>query len=81
MRRLVNVELRKMVDTRAGLWMLVVMSAISLVVVAAFLIWGPADEATFGTLLALTSLPARSCSCRSSASWRRRPSGASAPGS
>ncbi|KGN38123.1 ABC transporter permease [Knoellia subterranea] len=55
--RLIHVELRKMVDTRAGRWMLIVMSAISLIVVGAFLIWGPADEATFGTLLGLTSFP------------------------
>lgn len=55
--RLINVELRKMVDTRAGRWMLIVMSAISLVVLTVFLIWGPADEATFGTLLGITSFP------------------------
>lgn len=57
MQRLVHVELRKMVDTKAGRWMLIVMSAISVIVLAAFLIWGPADEATFGTLLGLTSFP------------------------
>ena len=55
--RLVTVELRKMVDTRAGLWLLVVMSAISAVVVTVFLVWGPADEATFSTLLSLASFP------------------------
>lgn len=55
--RLVNVELRKMLDTRAGLWLLVVMSAIAAVVVTVFLIWGPAEEATFGTLLSLASFP------------------------
>ncbi|PRY59516.1 hypothetical protein BCF74_109106 [Knoellia remsis] len=57
MSRLITVELRKMVDTRAGRWMLIAMSAISLVVVAAFLIWGPAEEATYGTFLGLTSFP------------------------
>lgn len=57
MQRLVHVELRKMVDTKAGRWMLIVMSAISIIVVSAFLIWGPRDEATFGTLLGLTSFP------------------------
>ncbi|GGB75616.1 hypothetical protein N798_13485 [Knoellia flava TL1] len=57
MPRLVHVELRKMVDTRAGRWMLVTMSTISVVVLAVFLIWGPADEATYGTLLGLTSFP------------------------
>lgn len=57
MPRLIHVELRKMVDTKAGRWMLIVMSAISLLVLTAFLIWGPAEEATFGTLLGLTSFP------------------------
>ncbi|MFW5472619.1 ABC transporter permease [Knoellia sp. CPCC 206450] len=57
MPRLVHVELRKMVDTRAGRWMLITMSAISVVVLAVFLIWGPADEATYATLLGLTSFP------------------------
>lgn len=55
--RLVNVELRKMVDTKAGLWLLVVMSAISAIVVTVFLIWGPAEEATFATFLSLASFP------------------------
>ncbi|WP_353952643.1 ABC transporter permease [Knoellia sp. S7-12] len=55
--RLINVELRKMVDTRAGRWMLIVMSAISLVVVTVLLIWGEADEMTYGTFLGFTSLP------------------------
>ena len=57
MPRLINVELRKMVDTRAGRWMLIVMSAISLIVVTALLIWGAADEQTYGTFLGFTALP------------------------
>lgn len=56
-RRLLRVELRKMVDTRAGRWMLIVMSAISLLVVTVTLIWGNGIDLTFGTLLGLTSLP------------------------
>lgn len=55
--RLINVELRKMVDTRAGRWMLIVMSAISLLVVTVLLIWGEASEMTYGTFLGFTSLP------------------------
>ncbi|EAQ00423.1 hypothetical protein JNB_09629 [Janibacter sp. HTCC2649] len=57
MSRLINVELRKMVDTRAGRWMLIVMSAISVLVVTALLIWGEADEMTYGTFLGFTALP------------------------
>ena len=57
MQRLINVELRKMVDTRAGRWMLIVMSAISLIVVTVLLIWGTADEQTYGSFLGFTALP------------------------
>ena len=57
MPRLVHVELRKMVDTRAGRWLLIVMSAISLVVVTALLIWGESDEMTYGNFLGFTALP------------------------
>jgi ABC-type transport system involved in multi-copper enzyme maturation permease subunit len=57
MQRLVHVELRKMVDTKAGRWMLIVMSSISLVVVGALLIWGESDEMTYGNFLGFTALP------------------------
>lgn len=55
--RLVRVELRKMVDTRAGRWMLIVMAAISLLVVVVNLIWGRETEQSFGTFVGLTSFP------------------------
>ncbi len=55
--RLVRVELRKMVDTRAGRWMLIAMAAISLLVVGAMLIWGPPEEMTFETFVAMTAFP------------------------
>ena len=55
--RLVRVELRKMTDTRAGRWMLIVMAAISLLVVTINLIWGSNADQTFGTFLGLTSFP------------------------
>lgn len=55
--RLARVELRKMVDTRAGRWMLIVMSAISALIVAAMVIWGTPDESTFSVFLGVTSFP------------------------
>ena len=55
--RLVRIELRKAVDTRAGFWLLLTMSVISLVVVGAFAVFGPEGEKTFATYLGLTSLP------------------------
>ena len=55
--RLVAIELRKAVDKRAGMWVMIVMAAISLVVVAAYALWGPESEQSFGILLGLTSTP------------------------
>jgi ABC-2 type transport system permease protein len=50
-------ELRKMVDTRAGRWMVIVMAAVAAIILAAFLIWGPAEDASFSGLLQLSTLP------------------------
>ena len=55
--RLLRVELRKLVDTRAGFWLLAATAAVAVVAVLAFLVWGPAEEATFGGLLGLATLP------------------------
>ncbi|MBK6887776.1 MAG: ABC transporter permease [Tetrasphaera sp.] len=55
--RLVRVELRKMVDTRAGRWMLIVMSGISALMVAALVLWGNSDKVTLGDYVGLTSFP------------------------
>lgn len=55
--RLARVELRKMVDTRAGRWMLIVMSLISALIVGALVIWGTAEEMTFQIFLGMTSFP------------------------
>lgn len=55
-RRLAPVELRKMVDTRAGLWMLIVIGAICVVVVTAVLIWGDVSDFTLQSFLQLNAL-------------------------
>lgn len=55
--RLVHLELRKMVDTRAGLWMLLAMGLVSVLVETAVLIWGTDADRTFGGLLGPTVLP------------------------
>lgn len=55
--RLVAIELRKSVNTRAGTWLMIVMAGISLVVVGAFAIWGPQEGQTFATFLGLTGTP------------------------
>jgi hypothetical protein len=55
--RTLHAELRKMVDTRAGRWMVIVMAALAAVVLGAFVIWGPAEDASFRSLLELSTLP------------------------
>jgi ABC-2 type transport system permease protein len=55
--RTLQAELRKMVDTRAGLWMVIVMTALAGIILAAFIIWGDASDASFDGLLQLATLP------------------------
>ena len=55
--RTLHAELRKMVDTRAGRWMVIVMAAVAALILVAFLIWGPAEDASFQGLLELSTLP------------------------
>ncbi|MEP7330574.1 MAG: ABC transporter permease [Terracoccus sp.] len=55
--RLVRVELRKMVDTRAGRWLLIGIAAITLAVVATVLIVSEPQDLTMSTFLAATTGP------------------------
>jgi len=55
--RLVHVELRKIVDTRAGLWMLIVIAAVAALAVGVLLFTGAPEELTFGTFLGIIGLP------------------------
>lgn len=55
--RTFQAELRKMVDTRAGRWMVIVMAAVAVLILAGFVIWGPAEDASFRGLLELATLP------------------------
>ncbi|WP_067428658.1 ABC transporter permease [Nocardioides jensenii] len=54
--RLVGVEIRKMTDTKAGLWLLIVIGAVTVIINAAFLIWGP-DDLTFNDFLQFSGMP------------------------
>jgi ABC-2 type transport system permease protein len=56
--RLVAVELRKMLDTRAGFWLQVVMVALTLVVVVIRLLVGDAADHTFQSVLDAALQPA-----------------------
>jgi len=56
--RLVSVELRKMVDTRAGFWLQVATVAITVLVVIIRLVVGDAADHTFASVLTVGALPA-----------------------
>lgn len=55
--RTILVELRKMVDTRAGRWLMGVMSGLSLLVALVLTIWGPREELTLATFVGMMSMP------------------------
>ena len=49
--KLVGLEMRKMVDTRAGFWLLLVMAFGVVAIVVVQLLWGAAEDATFAGFL------------------------------
>lgn len=55
--RLVGVEVRKMVDTRAGMWMLITMAAISFVVCGVLIAVGEGDDISMATFLGFITMP------------------------
>lgn len=55
--RLVAVELRKIVDTRAGRWLLGAIIAITAIVMAVFFFAAPEDERTFGNFMGIAATP------------------------
>jgi len=55
--RLVQIELRKSFDTRAGLWLLAGIGIASLLVTAAVILFAPADQLTYGTFTQAISVP------------------------
>jgi ABC-2 type transport system permease protein len=57
LRRLVRVELRKMTDTRSGLWLLGALGAITLAIVTIFFVTADASERTFINFMAATLGP------------------------
>jgi ABC-2 type transport system permease protein len=55
--RLVKVELRKMTDTRAGMWLLIAIGAVTALVITIFGLAGHADERTFYNFLQYGGVP------------------------
>ncbi len=55
--RLVKVEMRKMVDTRAGLWLLIAIALITALITVVFFFAAPDDERTFGNYIGIMATP------------------------
>lgn len=55
--RIVTVELRKSVDTRAGGWLLAGVAVVSLLTTGAVLLWASAEEFTHATFTSAVSIP------------------------
>jgi hypothetical protein len=56
--RLVAVETRKMVDTRAGFWLVILIVVANLLATAGMLLFGPDEALTFESFLGVASAPA-----------------------
>ncbi|WP_402469086.1 hypothetical protein [Isoptericola aurantiacus] len=56
-RRLVDVELRKLADTRSSRWLLAAVGAIVVLVVVALGVWGTDQEVAFSSLVSNTAFP------------------------
>ena len=56
--RLSLVELRKMVDTRAGFWLILSVALLTVVVVGVMVFAGPAEDHTFREILSVAVAPA-----------------------
>lgn len=55
--RLVGVELRKMGDTRAGRWLLIIIAVITLLTVGLLVFVGEGEDRTFGNYVLVTASP------------------------
>lgn len=55
--RLLKVELRKMFDTRSGLWLMASVGILAALASAAVVLWAPDDQVTYGTFAAAVGFP------------------------
>lgn len=55
--RLIKVEVRKMADTRAGMWLLIAIGAIAALVTIGVFIWGKSSDRTFLSLASFGGIP------------------------
>lgn len=57
MTRLVTVDLRKLVNTRAGFWLIVSMGIIAVLIMTGMLVFAPDEDLTFGNMFGLMNIP------------------------
>ena len=57
MSRLLHVELRKLVDTRSGRWLLIAIGVLTAVVITVFLFAAPQEELTYQNFVTATATP------------------------
>lgn len=55
--RLLKVEMRKMFDTRSGLWLMASVGILSALASAAVVLWAPEDEVTYGSFAGAVGIP------------------------
>jgi ABC-type transport system involved in multi-copper enzyme maturation permease subunit len=55
--RLLRIEMRKMVDTRSGFWLVVAIGLVCVLVTGAMLIWADPRELTFGQIFGMNNIP------------------------
>lgn len=55
--RLIKVEVRKMADTRAGIWLLGTIAIVTVLVIGAFFIWGSSEDRDFIDLFGYAGIP------------------------
>ncbi len=55
--RLVKVEMRKMIDTRAGMWLIIAIVAITLLITVVFMFTAPSEERTFLAFMGIMAAP------------------------
>jgi len=57
MTRLIKVELRKLMDTRAGKWLLIAIALLTLAAMALFLIFGKSENLTYDNFVGIAATP------------------------
>ena len=55
--RLLKVEMRKMFDTRSGLWLMASVGILSALASAAVVLWAPEEEVTYGSFAGAVGIP------------------------